>query len=252
MSDDRFTRDMPNPHDAAGEYVLDTLSIEERAAFEAALSQDRTLLAQVEEWKHLLAPVLESAPDVAPSDAVWHRLEDSLQAREAAPTSATPNDETSVVSLDKFRNSRNRWRGFSVGLMSLAAGLTAFVMIDGSLLQPPSIVPDRLAVLTQQGSGIQFVATVDPARQGVHIRPLLAGGVDPFADGPLVLWVKLDGKTVRLGEVSAAKWQWLDYSEVMDTEAFTNASLVLAKTRADGADTVGDVVFEGRVSSKAR
>lgn len=252
MSDDRHPDGMPSPRDAAGEYVLDTLPIDERVAFEAALKQDRTLLAEVEDWKHLLAPVLESAPDVAPSEAVWHRLEVSLEEADAPQATNKPVDDTSVVSLDGFRQSRNRWRGFSVGLMSLAAGLTAFVLVDGSLLQPPSIVPDRLAVLTQASSGIQFVATVDPARQGVHIRPLLADGVDPFADGPLVLWVKLDDRNVRLGEVTAAKWQWLDYSAVLQTEAFSNASLLLARPRTDAVDEIGEIVFEGRVSSKAR
>ncbi|MEP0520867.1 MAG: hypothetical protein ABJO09_11760 [Hyphomicrobiales bacterium] len=244
--------DDKNHSDAAGEYVLDTLSIDERVAFEAALEQDRTLLAQVEEWKHLLAPILESAPEVAPTDAVWQRLEASLRPNTTANIPVAPTEETSVVNLDNFRQSRNRWRGFSVGLMSLAAGLTAFVMVDGSLLQPPSIVPDRLAVLTRQGGGVQFVATVDPAREGIHIRPLIVSGVDPFADGPLVLWVKLDDKNIRLGEVNAAKWQWLDYSKALETEAFTNASLLLAKAHTDGSEAVGEIVFEGRVSSKAR
>lgn len=254
MSNENQNDEMPNPIDAAGEYVLDTLSIDERTAFEAALKSDRTLLVKVEEWQHLLAPVLQSAPDVAPSETVWRRLEGTLDQRLAEQEQAGNDveDSSTVVSFDKFRQSRNRWRGFGVGLMSLAAGLTAFVFVDGTLLQPPSIVPDRLAVLTQPSSGIQFVATVDPARQGVHIRPLLAGDVNPFADGPLVLWVELEGKTVRLGDVTAAKWQWLDYSKLLETEAFTNSTLILAKPQPGAPDIMGDVVFKGRVSSKAK
>lgn len=252
MSNENQNDDMPNPIDAAGEYVLDTLSIDERTAFEAALKTDRTLLAKVEEWQHLLAPVLQSAPDVEPSGMVWRRLEGTLDQRLADQANTDNGDSATVVSFDKFRQSRNRWRGFGVGLMSLAAGLTAFIFVDGSLLQPPSIVPDRLAVLTQPSSGIQFVATVDPARQGVHIRPLLSGEANPFADGPLVLWVELEGKTIRLGDVTAAKWQWLDYSQLLETESFTNSTLVLAKPKPDAPDMIGDVVFKGRVSSKAK
>lgn len=251
MSNDDHTDKMPNPVDAAGEYVLDTLSIDERTAFEAVLKTDRSLVAEVEEWKHLLAPVLQSAPEVSPSETVWHKLQASLnQTTETVDGDA--KGEAQVVSFDKFRQSRNRWRGFSVGLMSLAAGLTAFVMVDGTLLQPPSIVPDRLAVLTQSGSGIQFVATVDPARQGVHIRPLLDGAANPFADGPLVLWVEVEGKTIRLGDVTAAKWQWLDYSKLLQTEAFTNSTLVLARPLPEAPNAIGEVVFKGSVSSKAK
>lgn len=252
MSDNNPAEEMPDPIDAAGEYVLDTLPIEERVAFEAILRTDHALLAKVEEWKHLLAPVLQSAPEVAPSDAVWRRLEGSLEAARPEEISDHAEDSAKVVNFDRFRHSRNRWRGFSVGLMSLAAGLTAFVLVDGSLLQPPSIVPERLAVLTQQNSGIQFVATVDPAREGVHIRPLLVGNADPFADGPLELWVRLEDRTVRLGNVTAAKWQWLDYSQLLQTEEFSKSTLLLTKPQANASDQPGEIVFEGRVSSKAK
>lgn len=237
----------------AGEYVLDTLSVREKAAFEALLSKDTSLMSLVEEWRHILAPVLESAPEEQPDTSVWQRVNDSLDQIAPKPKADL---EQNVINLDGVRKSRNRWRGFGVGVVSMAAGLAAFVVIDGSLLQPPSVVPDQLAVLTTDAAGIQFVATVDPSRQGIHIRPLKQGSqIDPFADGPLELWMRAGDTLNYLGNVTSASWQWLNYADIMKTEDFGQATLLLTRSLEQGVTSPsapGEVVFEGQISSKAK
>ncbi|MGJ8532513.1 MAG: anti-sigma factor [Alphaproteobacteria bacterium] len=237
----------------AGEYVLDTLSVRERTAFEAVLAKDMSVMSLVEEWKRILAPVLESAPEEQPDQSVWLRVNESLE--QSTPEQKTDSNQT-VVDLDKFRRSRNRWRGLSAGMVSLAAGLAAFVVIDGSLLQPPSVVPDRLAVLTTDTAGLQFIATVDPARQGIHIRPLNQGGQgDPFAEGPLELWVQVGDALNYLGNVTSASWQWLNYADILKTEDFDQAVLLLARSQEQGATSPtapGEIVFQGQISSRAK
>lgn len=237
----------------AGEYVLDTLSVRERTAFEALLAKDTSLISLVEEWKQILAPVLESAPEEQPDKSVWLRVSDSLD--QSAPEQKSDSNQ-SVVDLDRFRRSRNRWRGFSAGIVSLAAGLAAFVVIDGSLLQPPSVVPDRLAVLTSDTAGLQFVATVDPARQGIHIRPLNQSGQgNPFAEGPLELWVQVGDALSYLGNVTSASWQWLNYADILTTEDFDQATFLLTRSQEPGAtkpSAPGEIVFQGQISSRAK
>ncbi|WP_306256806.1 hypothetical protein [Pararhizobium sp. IMCC21322] len=237
----------------AGEYVLDTLSVRERTAFEALLAKDVSLMSLVEEWKHILAPVLESAPEEQPDQSVWLRVNESLE--QTTSQQKSDSDQT-VVSLDKFRRSRNRWRGLSAGLVSLAAGLAAFVVIDGSLLQPPSVVPDRLAVLTTDTAGMQFIATVDPARQGIHIRPLNQSGQrNPFAEGPLELWVQAGDALNYLGNVTSASWQWLNYADILKTEDFDQAVLLLTRSLEPGTiapSAPGEIVFQGQISSRAK
>jgi anti-sigma-K factor RskA len=237
----------------AGEYVLDTLSVREKSAFEALLQKDASLVLLVEEWKQLLAPVLESAPEDEPSESVRIRLSQSLdQLQQDQETQTT----SGVVDLDTVRRSRNRWRGFSGALISLAAGLGAFVVIDGSLLQPPSVVPEQLAVLTSDADSFQFVATVDPARQGIHIRPLGQGAqIDPFADGPLELWVQTGDAFNYLGRVTSASWQWLNYADILATSDFDQAILLLARPKEQSStdrSTPGEIIFRGRISSRAR
>lgn len=248
-----------DPRAVAGEYVLDTLSVAERSDFEALLLQDEALLNRVDEWRQILAPVLESAPPVQPGATVWSRIEDSLNrqpgGRTALRSDAPPDRSQTPVNFERVRRSRNLWRGFSVAMLSLAAGLTAFVLIDGRLLQPDSVVPYQLAVLTGSQASPQFLAIVDPDRKGVYIRPL-NGGADAgsFADEPLELWVRTAESTRYLGQVTAAEWRWLDYAPVMPTEAFAGATLLLTRMRPQQAappDLPGETVFQGKITSRA-
>nr|WP_306266504.1 hypothetical protein [Pararhizobium sp. IMCC3301] len=253
---DTHSDDFENdPRAVAGEYVLDTLSVAERAEFEALLLQDEALVNRVDEWKQLLAPVLESAPPVQPGASVWNRIEASLNRHpggesELRDGAAAGADET-PINLDRVRKSRNRWRGLSLAMLSLAAGLTAFALIDGRVLQPASVVPDQMAVLTGPASPLQFIAIVDPARQGIYIRPL--NGVAEtasFADGPLELWVQTATSTSYLGLVTSAQWRWLDYAAIMPTEAFAGATLLLTRISAQQPtppEVPGETIFRGKI-----
>lgn len=64
-----------NAHDEtlAGEYVLGTLSGDERAQFEASLAGNAALREAVEWWERKLAPLISAGPvPVAPH--VWERI----------------------------------------------------------------------------------------------------------------------------------------------------------------------------------
>ncbi|MBL4646047.1 MAG: hypothetical protein JKY99_06290 [Rhizobiales bacterium] len=220
----------------AGEYVLGTLSEVENAEFEALLASDTQVQTAIGYWATLLSPLLLSATEEAPRADLKERIIRTIKTEEDQQQAVESNAKM-VTQLDVFRRSRNRWRGFSAAGMSLAAGIAAFVIVDGSLLEPRltvSPVPAQLAVLSMAGSSIQIVATIDPARQGVHIRPIMPMGAEmamgaenPFAKGALQMWVEFDGKQLLLGNVSSKKWQWLDYSDILETDEFTGAKFLL-------------------------
>lgn len=238
----------------AEEYVLGTLDEAERRIFERELNSDESLQERVTLYQHILQPTLLSAPDVKPSDAVKGRLMQSLRATAGSGTKqevVTGN----VVDLSALRASRNRWRGFSTGLSALAAGLIAFAVVDMQLLDPPALVPQDLAVLTSSEFGVQVVASIDPGREGVHIRPIIAPGAeDPFANGPLQLWVSTGDQFISLGAVTSRKWQWLDYAAHLETADFQGADLLLTRPLKAGETPqteTGQIVFRGKISSPA-
>src|SRR3569833_368501 len=69
-SDDRDGR--------AAEYVLGTLSLEDRLAFEAALAQDAGLRQAVAQWSARLQPLADSVAPVTPSAALRQRVLTSI------------------------------------------------------------------------------------------------------------------------------------------------------------------------------
>ena len=68
----------------AGEYVLGTLSPDEREAVERELEHDESLRREVSFWQNAFAELedQESAPASPPSPSVWQAIEQSLDALE--------------------------------------------------------------------------------------------------------------------------------------------------------------------------
>ncbi len=238
----------------AGEYVLGTLSEPENIEFEELLAKNEQAQAAVSFWTGHLSPLLLSAGEETPSVDTKVRLFNTIKAERKQQQIADDNARI-AAELKLFRRSRNRWRGFTAVATSMAAGIAAFVFVQGNLIEPQSIVPDQLAVLSATGSPIQFIATIDPNRRGVHIRPLFVEGVDnPFAAGALQMWVEVDDQQLLLGNVSSKKWQWLDYSDLLETDQFLGAKFYLTNQLPSGKNPLempNEILFEGRVSSKA-
>lgn len=245
---------MTDRSNLAEEYVLGTLDDAERRHFEGELRRDESLQELVVLYHDILQPTLLSVPEVRPSQEIKDRLMQNLDlASGLATAQAVATD--GVVDLSALRASRNKWRGFSAALSALAAGLIGFTLMDTQLLDPPMRMPQDLAVLTSSKFDIQIVASIDPGREGVHIRPIIAPNAqDPFADGPLQLWVRKGGQFVSLGAVTSRKWQWLDYSSQLETDDFRGAELVLTRPIRAGETPQTEpqkILFEGPISSPA-
>ena len=70
----------------ASEYVLGTLSAARRREVEQRLPIDAALRAAVQLWEERLLPLTALAEPLDPFASLWGRIESSLQAAKAAPT----------------------------------------------------------------------------------------------------------------------------------------------------------------------
>ncbi|MBU3029690.1 anti-sigma factor [Paracoccus marinaquae] len=70
----------PDPHDmaTAGEYVLGTLPLAEREAFQRRLLSEPALAAEVARWQAHFDPIADEVRPVSPPAKVWHDVERRL------------------------------------------------------------------------------------------------------------------------------------------------------------------------------
>src|ERR1700749_1568539 len=143
----------------AGEYVLGTLDAAERVAFEARMTRDAELRAEVAAWQQRLAPLDAETADVEPPAQIFDRI----VARIDAPA------QGKVIQLHQ----RLRiWRRRAAALASVAAPLLLFV-----LTRPPAPVPQKglyVAVLQGGDQTTGFIAAVDTRSRIIAVRSIAA------------------------------------------------------------------------------
>ncbi|WP_338770212.1 anti-sigma factor [Massilia sp. METH4] len=182
-----------DPHELAGEYVLGTLSAEQRREVERALPDDPALRAAVAYWEQRLLPLTSLAEPAEPSAALWARIERSVApARSAAQPPAA-----------RWWDRLTLWRGLAAGGFAAAAIMAVVV---GVRLQAPEVpgsqVPDYMVVLaTPQNAAPGWVIRATGA-DTIRLEPLVK--TDVPAQRALQLWTKADGWSgpVSLGLVT--------------------------------------------------
>ncbi len=121
-----------DPSGAAGEYVLGTLTADERAAFASAMERDASLRAAVADWEARLAPLTATAPSVKPRARRMgcNRGQDSgrLAHLWSMPVARRPQLERGL----------RIWRFAAGAATALAAGLASGSR-SGRGLPPPTI-----------------------------------------------------------------------------------------------------------------
>ncbi|MFN9712108.1 MAG: anti-sigma factor domain-containing protein [Alphaproteobacteria bacterium] len=162
--------DLPEAEAFAAEHALGVLDARERAEAEMRMARDPAFAADVDAWRQLIAPMLDSIESVTAPQGVWTRIEAMLPA----------NDNGAVMNKLRF------WRNAAVGGFALAAASLAGVVVQ--VTQPPVTVeapasaPGQLlnANLTATSGQPQplFVAAYDPDRKALIITSLLPPGAD--------------------------------------------------------------------------
>jgi len=171
----------PEDRDARiAEYVLGTLSADERAAFEAELRRDESLRRTVAAWSERLQPLADSVPPVAPPPA----LRDRVLARIGGVDESTARPFSIL-----------RWLSWTFGAAALAAGV-AVAAVFLFTPQPPQL--GGYAMLHQAtGSDSVIVVQIDKERRQMV---LLAQAPTAGAGKDYELWVLPPGKNpVSLG-----------------------------------------------------
>ncbi|ABA75485.1 MULTISPECIES: anti-sigma factor [Pseudomonas] len=158
----------------ASEYVLGTLSAEERAEVQRRLPNEPELQAAVDAWERRLLELTDLAPTHQPSSQLWQRIERSV------------GQLTHKVAPEiSWWNRLSLWRGLS------AAGLAATLLLGSILLTQTTPKPSFLVVLVApQDKAPGWVIQASNPRE-IQLIPL--GVVEVPADKALEFWTKADG-----------------------------------------------------------
>ncbi|MDR6869970.1 anti-sigma-K factor RskA [Bosea sp. BE125] len=162
----------------AGEYVLGLIEGADRSAFEQQLESDPELAAAVESWRRHFAGIDATATPLAPSPALWSRIEAELAtlAQNAAPARAATTTiqrrtaPSAGSRLSAWWNSLFVWRGaaFAGALAAILLAIGLNGALDRARRQPVMVA----VLLTEASVAAAVVNTFADGR--VEMVPLQA------------------------------------------------------------------------------
>jgi anti-sigma-K factor RskA len=182
----------------AASYALGTLRGGARRRFEALARSHAPARAAALIWQGRLASVAELQPQVAPSAAVWKRIENLVNADRQAKAMQAAR-VPGVAASGGWWASLNLWRGLgtlgttaavvalAIGadLRTLNAGLVGQVReLSAKLSTAPEI--QYVAVLADDKAAASMLVTFDPKNQKMTLKRV--GGFHEEADKSLQLW----------------------------------------------------------------
>lgn len=238
-----------DPEGTAGEYVLGTLSVGERRAFEEALVRDAALRALVARWEARLAPLAEAVPALTPDPRIWTGIEARISAEPGAATVLSRPPEEGGARILRLERGVRRWRIATGFAGALAAGLALWIVVPRPLPHPlPPALPDGrqyLAVVDRGGALPALIVRVDLADGTVQVRSLAA---EAPPDRSLQLWYVGGNAAPRsLGVLTDAARLSLPASLPGPAEGATLAVSVEPKGGSPTGAPTGPVVYSGRL-----
>lgn len=104
----------PDPRDiaTAGEYVLGTLPLAEREAFQRRLLNEPALVAEVARWETHFDPIADEVRPVSPPAKVWNNVERRLFPERTAPAGSV-----------------RLWKWLSLGSVCASIALLALLLL---------------------------------------------------------------------------------------------------------------------------
>jgi anti-sigma-K factor RskA len=182
----------------AAEYVLGTLSAEERAQALSLIETDAAFAAEVHYWERRLGELHVMVEAVEPPSEVWQSIARRIEGAspsgdivlprvaEPPPFDLTPTDRNIILLRRRVR----RWRDSAFITGALAAGLAAFLITSAIA---PDLLPERLrlkprvievaksdlpsrfvAVLQRDSTSPAFILTVDIESRNLTVRRVSA------------------------------------------------------------------------------
>lgn len=221
----------------AAEYVVGTLDIAERRAFERDMAADPALARAVRAWEARLDPLAEAVAPVAPGEALWPAIQRAIRGQASAQ----------IVDFARhaaLRRSRSIWRGVAVGASALAAMLALYVAADRVI--PGLARPTLVAVVNRSGELPALLVRIDPRAGLVQVRALAA---ETPPDHSLELWSVRAGEAPHsLGIVGATVTHAVLPSGA--GRSLENATIAVSVEPRGGSATglpTGPVVYTGRL-----
>ncbi|WP_119270324.1 anti-sigma factor [Taklimakanibacter deserti] len=218
----------------AGEYVLGTLSANERLEAQTLLSQNSDFASAVDQWTERLAPLLLAVPGVAPPPALRQRILASIG---SAASSDNVVDLTRRVSF---------WRGVSLAASAIAAALALFILFKPAPLQAPG---NYVAVLQPEGPGPAFVAAIDLKDGTISVKRL---GSQAEAGKTYELWAVGGGRAApqSLGVIDASLKIPTEYLGKVDPATLGETVFAISLEPQGGSPTgapTGPVLYTGKL-----
>ncbi|MEQ7918803.1 anti-sigma factor [Xanthomonas sp. WHRI 1810A] len=170
----------PDLHTLAGEYVLGTLSAQQRKDVQQRLPNEPALQAAVDAWEERLVSLTHLAAPQTPSPRLWQRIERSVDALES--WSPKPRQPVTTRWWDRL----GVWRGLAG--TGLAASLVLGISLAMHIASPPA--PSFLVVLVApQDKAPGWVIQANDPRE-IQLIPL--GVAEVPQDKALQFWTKAD------------------------------------------------------------
>lgn len=173
----------------AGEYVLGTLSAEQRRDVQTRLPQDAMLRDAVARWEARLLPLNGLAAPVEPSELLWPRIARTLDAAQAESQSTPQPAQQPAPRGGALWNSLAFWRSIAAG------GMAAVLILSATLALRPGAAPGApqyvVVLVAPQSQAPGWVVQAQAGQNAVQLVPLAATEVP--ADRALEFWTKADG-----------------------------------------------------------
>ena len=195
--------------DLAGQYVLGTLSPEERNAFELQLADSVELQKSVNQWQnHFLSITDNLAPITAPQP-LSARIERTLDELEKQPSNTTTSASTPNTFVSFWQNLA-LWRGISAACLVVAVVMG----IKLQTFEPTLSEPTYIAVLVAPEDKTPGWVIQTSHTNQMQLVPL--GAVEIPKGKALQFWTKADGwdAPVSLGLVKSGETLNLDINKL--------------------------------------
>lgn len=162
----------------AGEYVLGTLTAQQRNEVRLRLAHEPELRAAIDAWEQRLLDLTDQVEPQAPSELLWRRIERSANHANTRPATTQP--------ATSWWNKLALWRGLA------GAGIAATVVLTSALIM-------RSATVTEPSYLVVLVAPQDKApgwvvqaSNGQNIQLIPLGVAEIPHDKALQFWTKGD------------------------------------------------------------
>ena len=196
----------------AASYALGTLRGGARRRFETLARDNATLRAAALIWQGRLASVAELQPEVAPSPAVWKRIENLVQAEKQAQAMQSARSQAAPAPASGgWWASLGLWRGATAAgaLTTVLAVVTSLNFtnqlnsqvqeLSAKLSAAPAI--EYVAVLADDKANASILVTFDPKTQKLMLKRV--GDFREQPDKSLELWALPPGAPAKsLGVMS--------------------------------------------------